>query len=235
MPRPKRNAEQPSFLENYGKTAPAVPAIRTAVNEWRESGYKGATKTSRELLNYWFRTDHRLPNGRKFEYHFAQREAVESMIYVFEIAKTRRPSDLYERFVPAELARSIRLPGENENQFARYAIKMATGSGKTKVMSLAIAWQYFNAVIEADPAYAKTFLIIAPNVIVYERLASDFAGAAIFRADPVVPKDKQIYWDMQTYMRGESERASSMGALYLTNISSCMTGRTATIPANRTS
>ncbi len=65
---------------------------------------------------------------------------------------------------------------------------MATGSGKTKVMALAIAWQYFNAVAEARDDFAKTFLVIAPNVIVFERLRTDFAGGRIFRLDPGHPR-----------------------------------------------
>jgi type III restriction enzyme len=104
------------------------------------------------------------------------------------------------------------------DDFARYCIKMATGSGKTKVMSLAIAWQYLNAVNEPSDDYAKTFLIIAPNVIVFERLRSDFAGGAIFKNDPVIPKELSILWDLQCDMRGEGERAGSTGALYLSNI-----------------
>ena len=67
------------------------------------------------------------------------------------------------------------------DDFARYCIKMATGSGKTKVMSLAVAWQFLNAMREAGEIakdYAKTFLLIAPNVIVLERLKTDFAGGA---------------------------------------------------------
>ena len=67
------------------------------------------------------------------------------------------------------------------DDFARYAVKMATGSGKTKVMSLVIAWQFFNAVAEARDDFAKTFLLIAPNVIVFERLRTDFEGGRIFR------------------------------------------------------
>jgi hypothetical protein len=47
---------------------------------------------------------------------------------------------------------------------------MATGSGKTKVMALAIAWQYFNAAVEGREEFARTALLIAPNVIVFERL-----------------------------------------------------------------
>ena len=104
------------------------------------------------------------------------------------------------------------------DDFARYAIKMATGSGKTKVMALAIAWQYFNAVAEGRDDYAKTFLIVAPNVIVFERLRSDFGGGRVFRTDPIIPPELRIFWEMDFYMRGDPERASSQGALYLTNI-----------------
>ena len=216
MPRTKRDTAQLSFLENYGRTAPAVPAIRAAVLEWRDGGYKGATETTRTLLNHWFYRDHKLPNGRLFRYHYAQQEAIESLIYTFEIAKTRSLTELYQRFIPAELAGAVRLP--EVDPFARYAVKMATGSGKTKVMALAIAWHYFNAVVEQDPAYARTFLVLAPNVIVFERLRTDFGGGLIFKVDPVIPRELQRYWELQFYMRGEAERASSTGALYLTNV-----------------
>jgi type III restriction enzyme len=105
------------------------------------------------------------------------------------------------------------------DDFARYCVKMATGSGKTKVMSLAIAWQFFNAVAEARDDFAKTFLLVAPNVIVFERLRTDFEGGRIFRADPVIPRELEIFWhDFQHYMRGDGECASSLGALYLTNV-----------------
>src|SRR6185437_13064287 len=89
------------------------------------------------------------------------------------------------------------------DDFARYCIKMATGSGKTKVMALAVAWQFFNAMREADEIakdYAKTFLIIAPNVIVFERLKTDFMGNSIFRNDPIRPKELEIFWDFDCVM-----------------------------------
>ncbi len=80
-------------------------------------------------------------------------------------------------------------------------------------MSLAIAWQYFNAVREELDDYARTFLVIAPNVIVFERLKTDFAGGRIFKADPVIPKGLQVFWDVDCVMRGEGERAATEGAL----------------------
>ena len=214
--RQKISPAQQSFLEDYGNTAPAVPAIRQAVDEWRADNYPGATDTSRTLLNYWFHSDHKLKTGAPFTYYEAQQRAIESLIYVYEVAKVRDLGTLYRRFIPADLQSYIRLP--QHDSFARYCTKMATGSGKTKVMALAIAWQYFNAVLENSADYAKTFLLIAPNVIVFERLRGDFAGGRIFESDPVIPKQFKIYWEMQCYMRGDAERASSDGALYLTNI-----------------
>lgn len=215
MPRKrKRNVDQPDLLDAQVATAPCVPGIRDKVKVWRESAYKGVSDTTRILLNYWFYTDHRLSDGRTFKYHPFQREAIETLVYLYEVAKIRRHKSLVETFATRSDLRLLQY-----DDFARYAVKMATGSGKTKVMSLAIAWQFFNAVAEARDDFAKTFLLIAPNVIVFERLRSDFEGGRIFRGDPIIPPELQIYWnDFQFYMRGEGERASSLGALYLTNV-----------------
>ena len=89
------------------------------------------------------------------------------------------------------------------------------------MISLAIAWQYLNAVREQDAVakdYAKTFLLIAPNVIVLERLKQDFAGGRVFRTDPVVPRELQIFWDFDCVMRGDADKAPAEGLLFLTNI-----------------
>src|SRR6266699_1198242 len=201
-------------LTLYLRTAPCVPALRKLVAEWRDGGYQGVTHTTRTLLNYWFFADHKLPNGQLFKYHDAQREAIETLMYVYEVAKVRSRKDLLEHYVPA--GSQVRLPAYDE--FARYCTKMATGSGKTKVMSLAIAWQYFNAVRENEDDYAKTFLIIAPNVIVYERLKSDFEGGRIFNLDPLIPRELKISWEFDCVMRGDAERAPADGMLFLTNI-----------------
>jgi type III restriction enzyme len=194
-------------------TAPCVPAIRDKVDAWRAGDYEGASDTTRCLLNYWFRTDHRLLNGRKFAYHYSQQRAVETLVYLYEIAQVRRQKTLIETYSARQDLKLLQ-----HDDFARYCVKMATGSGKTKVMTLALAWQYFNAVAEGRDDFAKTFLIIAPNVIVFERLRADFGDGRIFRLDPVVPDALRIYWDFQCYLRGEAERASSQGALYLTNV-----------------
>ena len=215
MPKTKKRKQPDIFdtTELLG-TAPCVPTLREAVKTWRAEKYKGATETTIELLNHWFFTDHLLPNGKPFSYFSAQKEAVETLIYLFEVRKVRTRKTLLEEF--AFTNKDLRLPPYDD--FARYCIKMATGSGKTKVMSLVITWQFANAIKEGRDDYAKTFLVIAPNVIVFDRLKTDFESGRIFRTDPLIPRHYHLWWDMQFYMRGDSERSSSVGALYLTNI-----------------
>jgi type III restriction enzyme len=222
MPRKKRAAvdtSQPELLDVASKlrTAPCVPALREAVKAWVAGGYKGITDTTRVLLNHWFFTDHKLPTGAPFRYHRSQQEAIETLVFVWEFEKVRSRKALLDRY--AQNLKDVQLPPLDG--FARYCIKMATGSGKTKVMSLAVAWQFFNAVREDDETakdYAKTFLLLAPNVIVLERLKTDFAGGRIFRSDPIIPRELEIFWEFDCVMRGDAEKAGSEGMLFLTNI-----------------
>ena len=221
MARKRRPAspEQVDLLDVTARlrTAPCVPALREAVKAWRAGGYKGVTETTRLLLNHWFYTDHRLLSGRPFAYHPSQQEALETLVFVWEYEKVRTRKGLLERY--ALDLRDVRLPAYDD--FARYCVKMATGSGKTKVMALAVAWQFLNAQREAEDVahgYAKTFLVIAPNVIVFERLKADFAGSRIFRSDPIIPRPLEIFWDFDCVVRGESEKAYAEGTLFLTNI-----------------
>jgi type III restriction enzyme len=221
MPRKKSAApaSQGELLDITAKlrTGPCVPALREAVKAWKAGGYKGITDTTRILLNQWFYTDHRLPTGLLFKYHASQQEAIETLIFVWEYEKIRTRKGLLERY--AQDLRDLRLPPYDD--FARYCVKMATGSGKTKVMALAVAWQFLNAMRESDTVahdYAKTFLVLAPNVIVFERLKTDFSGGRIFQSDPVLPKELSIFWDFDCVMRGEAEKAHAEGTLFLTNI-----------------
>ena len=217
MARPRKSAAgQGDLLQVGGTTAPGVPLIREAVASWKAGNYRGIGDTTRSLLTWWFPKDgHRIGRGagRAFRYHPFQREAIETLIYLYEVEEVRRQKTLLETFVRRPDIQLLQ-----HDQFARYCLKMATGSGKTKVISLAIAWQYLNSVVDGRADFARTFLVLAPNVIVYERLRSDFAGGQIFKADPVIPPEFKLYWDFEVYLRGEGERASSTGALYLTNI-----------------
>jgi len=195
-------------------TAPCVPAIRAAVAVWRDADYTGVTGTTRILLNHWFRTDHRLANGVRFAYHASQREAIETLIYVYEVAKVRTRTAMLETYASA--GSELRLA--SYDRFARYCVKMATGSGKTKVIALAVVWQHLNAAREGLEDYARTFLIIAPNLIVLERLKKDFAGGRIFQTDPLIPRELVAFWDFDYVMRDEGERSATEGLLFLTNI-----------------
>lgn len=161
--------EQPGIFDvsARARTAMCVPLIRQEVEQWRASGYKGITETTRRLMKWWFASEHRTAQGTVFEYYAAQREAIEALVYLYEVKKIRRLAEMLTTYARGQ---TFFLPPFDE--FARYALKMATGSGKTKVMSLAIAWQYFNATA-GEPDFATTFLIVAPNIIVQERLASD--------------------------------------------------------------
>jgi type III restriction enzyme len=211
--RPDKSQGDIFNIQEQLRTAACVPAIREAVKNWRADGRKGVTETTKELLNFWFHTDHILPTGQSFSFHSAQREAVETLIYIFEVAKVRSRKELLEKY--AFNTKDLRLPPYDE--FARYCVKMATGSGKTFVISLAVVWQFANY-IRGEEGYANTFLILAPNVIVFERLKTDFESGNVFRTIPFIPRHLQWLWDMEYYMRGDSERAYSQGALYLTNI-----------------
>jgi len=216
MARPKSNNSQKDLfnIQEQLSTAACVPAIREAIKAWRADKYKGITETTRELLNFWFHTDHVLHNGQTFKYHTAQREAIETLIFIYEVKKIRNRKDLLEAY--AFSTKDLRLPPYDD--FARYCVKMATGSGKTKVMALAIVWQFANAIKEDETQYAKNFLILAPNIIVFDRLKSDFESGRIFKTDPLIPKHIQWWWEMEYYMRGDTERTNSQGSLYLSNI-----------------
>ncbi len=136
--------------------------------------------------------------GAPFRFYFCQREAVETFIYLTEIEPVRGLKDLLEF---AEHGMTIQ-PGEPKRQ--RLAIKMATGSGKTMAMSLCIVWSYFHALYEDDSPMATSFLVIAPNVIVFERLKSDFGDAATFRRDPLVPPEWAHDFDLAVLLQDDA-------------------------------
>jgi type III restriction enzyme len=194
-----------------------VDKLREAVYKWRDKGYQGITDTTRVLLNYWFGQSH-LVNEKPFQYFFCQREAIETLIYLYEVKKAHRYKDLKPFYtVKSEgIQTSLELFSEDKekvtkNEFPKYCFKMATGSGKTKVMSLAIAWAYLNG-------YTKNFLIIAPNVIVFERLREDFESGRIFSTDPVIPEELKSDFQLNYILRGNEPTNIRENSLVLLNI-----------------
>jgi type III restriction enzyme len=190
----------------------AVNGVRARVDAWRAQGYPEASATSRRLLGFWFADEHRFDDGRPFRFYFCQREAVETFIYLTEIEPVRGLKDLLEF---AEHGMTIQ-PGEPKRQ--RLAMKMATGSGKTMAMSLCIVWSYFHAVYETDSPMTTSFLVIAPNIIVFERLKTDFGDAATFRRDPLVPPEWSHDFDLIVLLQDDSAPVTARGVLYLTNV-----------------
>ena len=189
-----------------------VNGVRARVDTWRAQGYPGASATSRRLLGFWFADEHRFDDGRPFRFYFCQREAVETLVYLSEIEPVRALKDLLEF---SEHGMTIQ-PGEPKRQ--RLAMKMATGSGKTMAMSLCITWSYFHALYEDDSAMTTSFLVIAPNLIVFERLKTDFGDGATFRRDPLVPPEWQHDFDLAVLLQDDPTPVTARGVLYLTNV-----------------
>ena len=204
--------------ERRASKALLVPKIRNAVAQWRDAEYPGATDTTKRLLQHWFENDHKVGRGKsaaEFRYYFCQREAVETLIYLYEARRLRSMFDLARNFPPEQGQFWL---DPNDDDLARYVFKMATGSGKTKVMSMAVVWSYLNAVLEPGSEMPRAFLLIAPNVIVYERLKTDFEDGAIFREDPLIPPEHQAHWQFSVVLRDNPSAPQTRGALYLTNV-----------------
>ena len=202
---------------------PLVTELRKRVQEFRSSGYGNASATSRSLLNWWFNRKHNTKHQRgiseEFRYYFAQREAVETVIYLHDVIQPRDPIDLI-RLDTTGRVNSAMLP----ERWMRYVIKMATGTGKTKVMILLLAWSYFHKLYEAESDLSRNFLLIAPNIIVLDRIFHDFEGLGIFHSDPVLPEngyEGQNWKDdfrLTLHRQDEVKSSSEFGNIYLTNI-----------------
>lgn len=220
-------AGQPPEIKTYRRRSPVrlVNSLREEVKEWRDLGYPGASGTTQQLLGYWFERPHRLADGSggeiEFRYYFCQREAIETFIYLIEVRQIRTLSGMLADFggPTGELEASGINP--EDELWARYAFKLATGAGKTKCMSLAIVWSYFQALREGSDM-PRHFVVIAPNLTVFERLKEDFrpegGGPDIFVRDPLIPAEWKGDWNFSVVLQDEASGASTGGVLYLTNI-----------------
>ena len=209
---------------DYGKLLPPlVHKIREEVKVWRDNGYSGATETSKALLNWWFNTPHPIEGAdgtvSEFQYYFAQREALETIIYLYDVIKVKHKADMI-RF-DGSGAVSMGMFDEN---WQRFVLKMATGTGKTKVMSLAIAWSFFHKLYEPDSELSRNFLVIAPNIIVLDRIHHDFQGLRVFLTDPVLPdngfegRNWRDDFQLTLHLQDEVRVTRPTGNIFLTNI-----------------
>ncbi|MDP2066460.1 MAG: DEAD/DEAH box helicase family protein [Burkholderiaceae bacterium] len=202
---------------------PLVAKVRQEVQAWRASGYKGASETSKALLQWWFDTHHLIEQAdgtqTEFRYYFAQREAVESVIWLHDVRKARDKYDLL-RFDASGAVSSNMF----DEEWPRFVVKMATGAGKTKVLSLLMAWSYFHKLYEPDSTLSRNFLLIAPNIIVLDRLRADFDGLRIFFNDPVLPdnghagRNWRDDFQIALHIQDDVRVVRPTGNLFLTNI-----------------
>lgn len=140
-----------------------INELRREVDRWRRHDYERATPVSRKLLQHW--ADPRREN----RVLFCQREAAETAIFLAEVAGRHGYTDWRRRVDDENAAHNSGLP--------RLALKMATGSGKTVVMAMLIAWQTLNKVYSPrDARFAKRFLVITPGITIRDRLRVLFPG-----------------------------------------------------------
>lgn len=211
---------------------PLVHKIRKEVSQWRGKRYEGATRTSKALLNWWFNTEHIIAQADgsllPFRYYFAQREAVETVIFLYEVAKVKDKYDLIRYDSSGAVS-----TGMFDEDWLRMVIKMATGSGKTKVMSLVITWCYFHKLYESESKLATNFLVIAPNIIVLDRLRVDFDGLKIFFNDPLLPdngyegQNWQDDFQLTVHIQDDVSIVRKTGNFFLTNIHRVYAGNNA--------
>ncbi|HEY4515878.1 MAG TPA: DEAD/DEAH box helicase family protein [Candidatus Paceibacterota bacterium] len=210
---------------------PLVVEIRKKVRDWRLSGYEGASETSKALLKWWFLTDHPITAATGetilFKYYFAQREAVETIIWLYEVIKARDKYELIRFDVSGAVS-----PAMFDETWTRYIIKMATGAGKTKVLSLILAWSYFHKTYESDSQLARNFLVVTPNIIVLDRIRTDFDSLKIFFEDPILPDNGYMgqNWrddfQLTLHIQDEIGTIRKTGNIFLTNIHRVYEGAT---------
>lgn len=150
---------------------PLVNQIRPRVKAWREAGYPGVTSITKRLLEHW--RDPEEFEARRF--FFCQLEAVETLIWLVEAPATERVG--------------IEIPGDG-GDFVRQCCKMATGTGKTVVMAMVIAWHILNKVASPqDARFSKNVLVIAPGLTVKKRLEVLYPSAQgnYYEAFDIVP------------------------------------------------
>jgi type III restriction enzyme len=156
------------------ETNTLINDIRQRVELWRANNFAGVTPTSRKLLEHWAAG----PPVRDQPVLWCQREAAETAIYLAEVAGRKGEPDFRRRVDEYNVLHNDGLP--------RVALKMATGSGKTVVMAMLIAWQTLNKLASPnDVRFAKQFLVVTPGITIRDRLRV------------LKPADAENYYDLR--------------------------------------
>lgn len=164
---------------NVNTSLELAKRLSETANEAWESGelLDQVTPTTRELLKFWFSEEYCSLRNRNF--HAGQRQAILNIVYLHEVLKAKNVLGYYERLMPDMMAFSdLGTLNQQKYQMPKYAVKMATGTGKTWVMHALLIWQMLNARHEdvKSGRFTKNFLLVAPGLIVYDRLLDAFCG-----------------------------------------------------------
>jgi type III restriction enzyme len=167
--------------------------LRREVEVWRRGGqYSGVTPITRKLLQHWADPD------REDRVLFCQREAAETAIFLTEVAGRKGMSDWRRRLEPENEAHNSGLP--------RIALKMATGSGKTVVMAMLIAWQTLNKVQSPrDARFTNRFLVVTPGITIKDRLRV------------LLPEDGENYYDLRDLIPPDLKGGLDHARIVITN------------------
>lgn len=169
-----------------------INKVRTKIKEWREQGYSGITKTSRDLLSFW-RDD-----TRENKLFFCQIEALETLMYINEVADKAG-----ENWIINELQKANK---DANPGLYRLAFKMATGSGKTVVMAMIIAYHTLNKIhYPQDTRFTDAFVIIAPGITIRDRL------------NVLLPNDPKNYYRERNIVSYQDFDLLQQATVFITN------------------
>jgi type III restriction enzyme len=155
--------------------------ISAKVNASWESGefLSSVSETTKNLLRHWLHEEY--AGLRTLNFHEGQRQSILNTIYIHEVLKSKNIGDVYQTISPDLLLGDVGLSTMMQQKYShpKYCIKMATGTGKTWVLEALLIWQYLNSKDEESGNFSKNFLLVAPGLIVYERLLDAFLGKEI--------------------------------------------------------
>lgn len=209
--QPKKKGKQLTFDTEWTQDRieenAMVNRIRERISLWRNGGYAGVTSTTRRLLDYWTSAE------REKKFFFCQIEALETAIYMTETAS---------RYGDSWMEAMLREANESSNPgLPRIAFKMATGTGKTVVMGMLIAWQALNKLENPqDARFTNSFLIITPGITIRDRLRVLFPNDPenYYRQRDIIPTDqlqklgqaKIIITNFHTFLPREKIKAGKL-------------------------
>ena len=197
----RTGSQQLELFQEDWDDLPLVNVLREDVKRWRDTNYRNATPVTRELLRHWARDD---LLRRLF---FCQREAVETIIYLAEIRHGGKRIGFTPQFTDENLAELVDTPNEPDiPDLIRYGCKMATGSGKTVVMAMLIAWAFCNrGKVPSDERFPAAALIVCPNLTIKKRLQ-------VLR-----PEDSDNYYDEFELIPTKLRPLLNSGKVLITN------------------